>query len=59
MKDKKNKVTAMAMATTIAVTTMAPVPTTTVYAQELDKTQIETKVKEESKAQDITKAEAP
>lgn len=47
------------MATTIAVTTMAPVPTTTVYAQELDKTQIETKVKEESKAQDITKAEAP
>ncbi|WP_304681311.1 leucine-rich repeat domain-containing protein [uncultured Clostridium sp.] len=59
MKDKKNKVTAMAMATTIAVTTMAPVPTTTVYAQELDKIQIETKVKEESKAQDITKAEAP
>ncbi|WP_304819144.1 leucine-rich repeat domain-containing protein, partial [uncultured Clostridium sp.] len=58
MKDKKNKVTAMAMATTIAVTTMAPLPTTTVYAQELDKTQIEARVKEENKEKD-TKAEAP
>ncbi|WP_300902372.1 leucine-rich repeat domain-containing protein [uncultured Clostridium sp.] len=59
MKDRKNKVTAMAMATTIAVTTMAPVPTTTVYAQELDKTQIEARVKEENKEKDITKVEAP
>ncbi len=59
MKDKKNKVTAMAMATTIAVTTMAPLPTTTVYAQELDKTQIEARVKEENKENGITKVEAP
>uniref|UniRef100_UPI002729940A leucine-rich repeat domain-containing protein n=1 Tax=uncultured Clostridium sp. TaxID=59620 RepID=UPI002729940A len=59
MKDKKNKVTAMAMATTIAVTTMAPLPTATVYAQELDKAQIEARVKEENKEKDITKVEAP
>ena len=58
MKDKKNKVTAMAMATTIAVTTMAPVQTTTVYAQELDKLPIEAKVNEENKEQEVTKVEA-
>ncbi|WP_305083846.1 leucine-rich repeat domain-containing protein, partial [uncultured Clostridium sp.] len=59
MKDKKNKVTAMAMATTIAVTTMAPLPTATVYAQELDKAQIEARINEENKEKDITKVEAP
>ena len=58
MKERKNKVTAMAMATTIAVTTMAPVQTTTVYAQELDKPPIEAKVNEENKEQEVTKVEA-
>ena len=59
MKDTKNKVTAIAMATTIAVTSMAQVPATTVYAQELDKPQIEAKVNEENKEQDNVKVEAP
>ncbi len=59
MKETKNKVTAIAMATTIAVTSMAPVPATTVYSQELDKLQIEAKVNEENKEQDNAKVEAP
>lgn len=48
----------MAMATTIAVTTMTPVQTTTVYAQELDKLPIEAKINEENKEQEVTKVEA-